>query len=86
MGRSSVRAARLARVALIVWAVAAMPLTTAAQESQQTAEAERPILREITIAGGSVFSADDVEWLLKLKRGSPLPDTPEHLAAALQDR
>jgi outer membrane protein assembly factor BamA len=88
MGRPSVHAAPLARVALVVWAVmvCGSPVTAAQDAPQQPPEAERPILREISIEGGSVFSADDVEWLLKVRRGSPLPDTPEHLAAALQDR
>ncbi len=85
MGRSSVHAAPLARVALVVWTIAVCCVAlAAAQDSPQ--QTERPVLREIAIEGGSVFSADDVEWLLKLKRGSPLPDTSEHLAEALQDR
>ena len=87
MGRPSVRAARFARMAVVFWSLAAFSVTSVTgQESQQATERERPILRETAIEGGSVFSADDVEWLLKLRRGSPLPDTPEHLAASLQDR
>lgn len=88
MGRRPSVRAPLARVALIVWAIAASSIAgvTAQDPPQRTAAGGQPILREIAIEGGSVFSADDVEWLLKLRRGSPLPDTPEHLAAALQDR
>ncbi len=44
-----------------------------------------PIVREIHVEGATVFTRDDIVWLLKLREGSPLGQPPADIAKALQD-
>lgn len=67
-------------VALVVSSVAA------AQDLSSTAPQPQPVLTELRLEGATVFSRDDVLWLLKLREGSPLPDPPEAVAKSLQER
>jgi outer membrane protein assembly factor BamA len=50
-----------------------------------TAPQPQPILRELRLEGTTVFTRDDVLWLLKLREGSPLPDTPAAVAKSLAE-
>lgn len=45
-----------------------------------------PVFDELVLEGASVFSTDDVVWLLRLRRGQPLPGPPEKVAELLQNR
>ena len=67
-------------VALVVSSVAA------AQDLSGTTPQPQPVLTELRLEGATVFSRDDVLWLLKLREGSPLPDPPEAVAKSLQER
>ena len=64
-------------------------LSSAAQEvspqPQPPASVLREVLREIQVEGATIFTRDDVVWLLKLREGSPLPKSPAEIAKALQE-
>jgi hypothetical protein len=60
-------------------AAAGSPQDTAAPQPQ-------PILRELRLEGATVFTRDDVLWLLKLREGSPLPEAPAAVAKSLAER
>jgi hypothetical protein len=63
--------------------------STAAADSQDvTPPPPQPqlILRELRLEGATVFTRADVLWLLKLREGSPLPDTPAAVAKSLAER
>jgi heme-degrading monooxygenase HmoA len=45
-----------------------------------------PVLNELVIEGSSLFSRDDVMWLLRLRTGERLPDSPDEVGAMLQRR
>jgi len=55
--------------------------TTAPQQTTT-----QPTVQTVVLQGVTVFSRDDVLWLLKLREGAPLPDAPEALAKELQRR
>lgn len=62
--------------------------STAAAGNPQDVAAPQPqfILRELRLEGATVSTRDDVLWLLKLREGSPLPDTPAAVAKSLAER
>jgi hypothetical protein len=69
--------------------VAALVLAISASAAAQTAPSPAqplPVLRELRLEGASIFTRDDVEWLLKLREGSPLPGPADEVAKALQKR
>ena len=43
-------------------------------------------LKQLVVEGTTVFTAEDVRWLLDLREGAPLPASPERVAAMLQQR
>ncbi len=45
-----------------------------------------PILTELVVNGSTVFSRDDVMWLLGLELGAPLPGSPADVAEQLRQR
>jgi len=45
-----------------------------------------PVLNDLVVDGSSVFTSDDVLWLLRLHPGERLSDTPEQLADRLKRR
>jgi outer membrane protein assembly factor BamA len=61
--------------------LAAPPI--AAQDTQQ--RSDRPFT-ELVVEGSSLFSRDDVTWLLRLRQGEPLPGDPGELAERLKER
>ena len=75
----------------MTWLPAVLALavcSAAAAGSPQDAATPQPqsILRELRLEGATVFTRDDVLWLLKLREGSPLPDTPAAVAKSLAER
>jgi outer membrane protein assembly factor BamA len=54
-------------------------------QPQTAAPVLREVLREIQVEGATIFTRDDVVWLLELREGSPLPKTPVEIAKALQE-
>jgi hypothetical protein len=61
--------------------------TASAGSPQETAAPQpQPILRELRLDGATVFTREDVLWLLKLREGAPLPDAPAAVAKALAER
>jgi hypothetical protein len=71
------------------WALVVLSLivssVAAAQDLPSTSQPQ-PVLTELRLEGATVFSRDDVLWLLKLREGSPLPEAPDAVAKSLQDR
>jgi hypothetical protein len=54
---------------------------------QPPAQAEPPpLLKQLVVEGATVFTAEDVRWLLDLREGARLSGTPEHVAETLQRR
>jgi surface antigen Omp85-like protein/surface antigen-like variable number repeat protein len=70
--------------ALVVLALA-LSTPAAAQDPPAPPHPEQ-VLGELRLEGATVFTRDDVLWLLKLREGSPLPQPPEDVAKALQER
>ena len=58
--------------------------TAAAQE--RSGDQSTPPLKELRLEGATVYSRDDVQWLLRLRDGAPLPGGAAAAANALQDR
>jgi hypothetical protein len=70
------------RAVLISLVFAAAAWGASAQDQPQPG----PILQELSVEGATVFTADDVLWLLRLRRGEPLPGPPERIAELLAER
>lgn len=74
----------------MTWLPAALALAVcsaaAAGSPQDSAPRPQPILRELRLDGATVFTRDDVLWLLELREGSPLPETPAAVAKSLAER
>ena len=72
------------------WALAVLALAAAsvaaAQDPPTVSPQPQPALQELRLEGVSIFTKDDVLWLLKLREGSPLPEAPDAIAKSLQDR
>ena len=68
--------------------VLALAVCSTATAGGQDAAAPQPqlILRELRLEGATVFTRDDVLWLLKLREGSALPGTPAAVARSLAER
>ncbi|HEX4568484.1 MAG TPA: hypothetical protein VH138_17755 [Vicinamibacterales bacterium] len=69
----------LFRTLTVVVSIVAPPIQDIPQPAQ-------PVLHEFRLDGATVFSRDDALWPLKLREGSPLPETPSDVAKALEDR
>ena len=52
----------------------------ASAQAQEASQPPQPILREVRVEGATVFTRDEVTWLLKLREGSPLPKAPADVA------
>jgi len=74
----------------MTWALVVLSLTVssgAAQNPQPPAAAQpAQSLQELRLEGASIFTQDDVLWLLKLREGAPLPAPPDEIAKSLQER
>jgi Omp85 superfamily domain/Surface antigen variable number repeat len=72
------------------WALVVLSLVVssaaAAQDLSTGGQQPSPVLTELRLEGATVFTRDDVLWLLKLREGSPLPQPPDAIAKALQER
>jgi outer membrane protein assembly factor BamA len=62
----------------------ASAVTAAAQDP--AAPQTLPILRALVVNGASVYTRDDVLWLLSLRVGAPLPVEPPAVAGRLEER
>jgi outer membrane protein insertion porin family len=71
-------------VALLI--VGASTLFPARSTAQTPTPQPGPILGELVLEGATVFSRDDVLWLLRLRTGERLPGPPDHVAGLLQRR
>ena len=72
------------------WALAVLSLAlasvAAAQDPPPAPVQPQPTLVELRLEGVSIFTKDDVLWLLKLREGSPLPEPPDAVAKSLKER
>src|SRR5262249_27565683 len=88
--RSELHAARTRPRPVMAWAPVVRSLTVssgAAQNPQPPAVAQpAQSLQELRLEGASIFTQDDVLWLLKLREGAPLPAPPDEIAKSLQER
>jgi len=76
-------------VRLCAWLVAAfVALTFVPARAQQTPAAPQPgpVMNKLIVEGATVFSDEDVLWLLELSPGQRLPGPPEQIAQQLQKR
>ena len=64
----------------------AVAITAGGAAAQTPPPAQPPVLSELRLEGATIYKRDDVLWLLRLREGAPLPDQPEAVAKALQDR
>jgi hypothetical protein len=60
-------------------------VTAAQSPSPPAHETQGPPLSTLALEGASVYSRDDVLWLLRLREGSPLPSAPADVAKSLQE-
>jgi outer membrane protein assembly factor BamA len=67
------------------WLLVLLSLGVSNAGAQEASQPPPPILREARVDGATVFTRDDITWLLELREGSPLPKTPADIAKALQD-
>jgi outer membrane protein assembly factor BamA len=69
-------------------AVFALPPAAAAAQppSPPGGDTQGPPLRAFTVEGASVYSRDDVLWLLHLREGAALPVAPAQVARSLKER
>jgi len=58
--------------------------TAAQPPSPPVLDTPGPPLTTLTLEGASVYSRDDVLWLLHLREGAPLPSTPAEVARSLK--
>jgi outer membrane protein assembly factor BamA len=69
----------LFRALTVVVSIVAPPIQDLPQPAQ-------PVLQEFRLDGATIFSRDDALWLLKLREGSPLTETPSDVAKAFEDQ
>jgi outer membrane protein assembly factor BamA len=67
------------------WLLVLLLLGVSNAGAQEASQPPLPILREARVHGATVFTRDDITWLLELREGSPLPKPPADLAKALQE-
>jgi len=67
-------------------ALLAVPAMAGAQPPSAPSQAQGPPLSTLTLEGASVYSRDDVLWLLRLREGAPLPAPPADVAQSLKER
>ena len=66
------------------WLVVLLSLGVSNAAAQEAGQPPQPILREVRVDGTTVFTREDITWLLELREGSPLPKAPADVAKALQ--
>jgi hypothetical protein len=75
----------------MTWLVAVLSLAAGAAPEQplrQSAQAIQPapVLVELRLEGATIYTRDDVTWLLRLREGAPLPGDAQTVARSLQER
>ena len=64
----------------------ALAFVPARAQQTPTLQEPGPVMNKLVIEGSTIFSTDDVLWLLELKPGERLPGPPEQVAQQLQKR
>jgi len=70
----------------VLLAALALVVSTSAPAVAQDQPQPLPVLQELRLQGVTVFTRDDVLWLLQLLEGAQLPRTPDAVAKALEER
>jgi outer membrane protein assembly factor BamA len=55
------------------------------QDVQDAPSQPQPVLKELKVAGATIFSREDILWMLEVREGSPLPKPPAAVATTLQE-
>ena len=55
-----------------------------ASVAAQDAPVQQPRLTDFTVSGTTIFTAEDVGWLLHLRKGEPLPAAPDDVGKRLE--
>lgn len=66
------------------WVVLLLSLGVSSAPAQDAASQPHPILAELRLEGATVFTREDVLWLLKLREGAPLPAPAAEVAKLLR--
>ncbi len=64
----------------------ALVATSVLAQESLPAPQTRPVLNDLVLENATVFTHEDVMWLLGLRIGAPLPDSPEDVAGSLRQR
>jgi outer membrane protein assembly factor BamA len=67
------------------WLLVLLSLGVSHTPAQEVPPQPLPLLKEIHLDGATIFTREDIVWLLKLREGSPLPKPPAEVAKALQE-
>jgi outer membrane protein assembly factor BamA len=66
------------------WLFVLLALGVRPAPAQNGVPQPQPILTEVRLSGASIFTRDDLGWLLRLREGEALPASPAEIAASLQ--
>jgi outer membrane protein assembly factor BamA len=67
------------------WLLVLLSLGVSTAPAQDAPSQPQPVLKELHVEGATIFSRDDILWMLKVREGSPLPKPPTDIAKALQE-
>jgi outer membrane protein assembly factor BamA len=67
------------------WLLVLLSLGVSTASAQDAPAQPQPIFQELRIDGATVFSREDIVWMLEVREGSPLPKPPAEVARTLQE-
>jgi outer membrane protein assembly factor BamA len=67
------------------WLLVLLSLGVSDAAVQEASPQPQPILKEVRVEGATIFTREDIVWLLELREGSPLPKAPGEVGKALHD-
>jgi outer membrane protein assembly factor BamA len=67
------------------WLLVLLSLGVSSAPAQDVSSQPQPLLKELQIAGATIFNREDILWMLKIREGSPLLKPPGDIARALQE-
>ena len=67
------------------WLLVLLTLGVSHAGSQEAGQPPQPILREVRTDGATIFTREDIRWMLELREGAALPKPAADVAKALQE-